>query len=105
MTELELSEAAQAGHHAARQTDRHAARSHHRGGWEGAAAPAPPGAAAAPGSAPRPPVDELADKLDSMMELTLEHLGQRCAAGQLPQAWTDPPRHRLPAPDHRTGIV
>ena len=48
-------------------------------------------AAAAGGSEgeghPPPRVDETADKLDSLMELTLEHLSRRQAAGQLLPAW------------------
>ena len=31
---------------------------------------------------------EVADTLDSLMELTFQHLAQRCAAGQLRPAWT-----------------
>ncbi|KAK9817200.1 hypothetical protein WJX72_010975 [[Myrmecia] bisecta] len=53
------------------------------GGWEGAAATSTPAAA----QADKPAVDETADKLDSMMELTLEHLQRRCQAGQLGQTW------------------
>ena len=34
-----------------------------------------------------PPVDETADKLDSMMELTLQHLSRRMMAGQLLLVW------------------
>ena len=30
----------------------------------------------------------MADTLDSLMELTFQHLAQRCAAGQLRPAWT-----------------
>ncbi|PRW34096.1 RNA polymerase I-specific transcription initiation factor RRN3-like [Chlorella sorokiniana] len=60
-----------------------------RGGWEGGHAltqQAP--AAGAPGTdAARPAVDETADKLDSMMELTFQHLERRGAAGQLGTAW------------------
>lgn len=45
-------------------------------------------AAGAPGAdAARPAVDETADKLDSMMELTFQHLERRGAAGQLGAAW------------------
>lgn len=33
-------------------------------------------------------VDETADKLDSMMEMTLEHLSHRIELGQLPAAWS-----------------
>ena len=32
-------------------------------------------------------VDETADKLDSMMEMVMEHLQRRIAAGQLPSTW------------------
>ncbi len=72
-----------------------------RGGWEGAGAAhhqastsakgaagagagdqaAQPDAAADP--APAPHVDEAANKLDSLMELTFEHLGQRRRGGRL----------------------
>lgn len=63
-----------------------------RGGWEGgdggAAAAAAAGAGGVEGGAEggvpgsgMPPVDEAVDKLDSMMELVLEHIGRRCAAG------------------------
>lgn len=58
-----------------------------RGGWEGgagageAAASGVEGGEGGEGAAGRPPVDEAVDKLDSMMELVLEHLGRRCAAG------------------------
>ncbi len=61
-----------------------------RGGWEGAVAGGAAGAAAAGaagGVAARPPVDEMADKLDSMMELAFEHLNRRISAGQLRQVW------------------
>ena len=32
-------------------------------------------------------VDETADSLDSLMELTFEHLVWRCSAGQLQRSW------------------
>eukprot|EP00879_Flechtneria_rotunda_P027592 GHRR01029563.1.p1 GENE.GHRR01029563.1~~GHRR01029563.1.p1 ORF type:complete len:775 (+),score=300.41 GHRR01029563.1:409-2733(+) len=35
----------------------------------------------------RPPVDETADKLDSLMEMTFEHLQRRVNAGQLGAVW------------------
>lgn len=38
-------------------------------------------------AAGRPAVDETADKLDSMMELTFAHLERRAAGGQLGAAW------------------
>ena len=57
-----------------------------RGGWEGndggAAA-----AAAAQAAAEAHTVDEAVDKLDSLMELVLDHVARRCAAGQLAQVW------------------
>ncbi|KAL4436668.1 hypothetical protein ABPG75_003807 [Micractinium tetrahymenae] len=67
-----------------------------RGGWEGGHAlsqPAGGGAAAgAPGAAAgeeagKPRVDDTADKLDSMMELTFAHLARRAEAGQGAAAW------------------
>lgn len=65
-----------------------------RGGWEGGHAISQPGAAApgAPGGAAgeeagKPGVDETADKLDSMMELTFGHLQRRAEAGQGGAAW------------------
>ncbi len=51
-----------------------------RGGWEGAAAGAA-GATAADGGAK--PVDELANKLDSLMELAFQHLEHRCVLCRL----------------------
>jgi RNA polymerase I-specific transcription initiation factor RRN3 len=39
------------------------------------------------GSAKRPPVDETADKLDSLMEMTFIHLQWRVDAGQLGAVW------------------
>ena len=41
----------------------------------------------------RPPqvsqqLPEVADTMDSLMELTFQHLAQRCAAGQLRTAWS-----------------
>ncbi len=62
-----------------------------RGGWEGGHALMQP--AFAPGvvegeAAEKPRVDETADKLDSMMELTFGHLASRHAAGQMPGAWS-----------------
>ena len=48
-----------------------------------AAAPA----AAGEEAVEKPPVDETADKLDSMMELTFAHLQRRHEAGQLGAAW------------------
>jgi RNA polymerase I-specific transcription initiation factor RRN3 len=68
------------------------------GGWEGGhtriASTAQSGggttttapAAAAPENAVIA-VDETADKLDSMMEMTMEHLERRVVAGQLPATW------------------
>jgi len=64
------------------------------GGWEGGGVDAlatDQTCLSLPGvdvNAPPPAaVDETADKLDSLMELTMEHLGRRVAAGQLPAAW------------------
>lgn len=52
------------------------------------ACPAAPATAAVPGEeAGKPRVDETADKLDSMMELTFQHLERRMAAGQGNSAW------------------
>ncbi|GBF88999.1 hypothetical protein Rsub_01498 [Raphidocelis subcapitata] len=65
-----------------------------RGGWEGGAGAADAGGAGGGGggaegaeASGRPPVDEAVDKLDSMMELVLQHMARRCEAGQLPQLW------------------
>lgn len=71
-----------------------------RGGWEGGhALSQPSGGAAAAGAAGvvgggaaaeeggKPPVDETADKLDSLMELTFGHLQRRAEAGQGGAAW------------------
>lgn len=55
------------------------------GGWEGGG-PEATVQEDGPG-APPPAVDETADKLDSLMELTMEHLTRRVAAGQLAEAW------------------
>lgn len=64
---------------------RHGPTPDSRGGWEGAL-PGSQGQAqkqqqqqSQPST--RPPVDEMANKLDSMMELAFEHLGKRIAAG------------------------
>ncbi len=53
------------------------------GGFEGSAAAAP---ADASGSG-RAPVDETANKLDSMMELLFQHLKRRCGRGELAAVW------------------
>ncbi|PNH03401.1 RNA polymerase I-specific transcription initiation factor RRN3 [Tetrabaena socialis] len=63
-----------------------------RGGWEGAVAGAHnsaggAGAGQQPQASSRPPVDEMANKLDSMMELAFEHLAKRIAAGDQRQVW------------------
>lgn len=61
-----------------------------RGGWEGAAATQ---AAATQDNVPvastshSSPIDETADSLDSLMELTFDHLVWRCEAGQLQRTW------------------
>lgn len=53
-----------------------------RGGWEGAAAEGGDGGdGGEAGPSGRAAVDETAVKLDSMMELTLEHLARRCDGG------------------------
>jgi RNA polymerase I-specific transcription initiation factor RRN3 len=44
-------------------------------------------AAGADGKPGKPPVDVTADKLDSMMELTMQHLQKRVEAGQLGSVW------------------
>ena len=56
-----------------------------RGGWEGAAATQDnlPVASTSHSS----PIDETADSLDSLMELTFDHLVWRCEAGQLQRTW------------------
>ena len=56
-----------------------------RGGWEGAAATQDvlPVASTSQSS----PIDETADSLDSLMELTFDHLVWRCEAGQLQRTW------------------
>ena len=56
-----------------------------RGGWEGAAATQDvlPVASTSHTS----PIDETADSLDSLMELTFDHLVWRCQAGQLQRTW------------------
>lgn len=54
-----------------------------RGGWEGGLVPASEAV-----DAPAPSVNEMADKLDSLMELCLKHLMKRMmAAGQLQATW------------------
>lgn len=56
-----------------------------RGGWEGAAAGAhgqPSQEQKQPVASAPPPVDEMANKMDSMMELAFEHLRRRIAAGE-----------------------
>ncbi|GFR40492.1 hypothetical protein Agub_g1060 [Astrephomene gubernaculifera] len=57
-----------------------------RGGWEGAA-----GGRQHPQQQQQAstcsPVDEMANKMDSMMELAFEHLGKRIAAGELRRLW------------------
>lgn len=91
MTELELNGISL-------EDDQADARAAMRGGWEGGRAKPSNGAAAAVGaaadggsgdSAPAAaaPVNEVADKLDSLMELTFAHLQRRVAAGDLRQAW------------------
>ncbi|KAG2498036.1 hypothetical protein HYH03_003797 [Edaphochlamys debaryana] len=68
------------------QAMRHASVS--RGGWEGAAAEQQRLAAqAAAQAAARPPVDEMANKMDSMMELAFEHISRRIAAGEGRALW------------------
>lgn len=69
------------------------------GGWEGGhtriASTAQSGGAAGVGAAAAAAapedvviaVDETADKLDSMMEMTMEHLERRVVSGQLPATW------------------
>jgi hypothetical protein len=76
MTELDIY-----GGHAAQHAGQQEA-SLHRGGWEGAPAPAqvPP--------AERTAADEQADKLDAMMELTLEHLQRRTVSSPSSQPAT-----------------
>lgn len=56
-----------------------------RGGWEGAAATQDvlPVASTSQSS----PIDDTADSLDSLMELTFDHLVWRCEAGQLQRTW------------------
>ena len=49
--------------------------------------PAAAAGAEAGEAADKPRVDETADKLDSLMELTFQHLQRRQAAGQLGAAW------------------
>ena len=57
-----------------------------RGGWEGAAATQDVIPVAS--TSDRSPIDETADTLDSLMELTFDHLLWRCSeAGQLPRTW------------------
>jgi hypothetical protein len=51
------------------------------GGGEGAAGGGDGGAGAATAGGGKVTVDEAVDKLDSMMELVLEHIGRRCEAG------------------------
>lgn len=51
-----------------------------RGGWEGNEGNAG-GVAETASTSGRPAVDESADKLDSMMELTFAHISRRCEAG------------------------
>ncbi|EFJ48520.1 hypothetical protein VOLCADRAFT_120872 [Volvox carteri f. nagariensis] len=58
-----------------------------RGGWEGAVAGAHGQQEEQPATPTRPPVDEMANKMDSMMELAFEHLQKRIAAGELRQLW------------------
>lgn len=90
MSELDL-----ANHDGSSGEDGGSPRPATRGGWEGGHALQHPaggaeGGAAAAGeeAAGKHPVDETADKLDSMMELTFGHLERRAAAGQLPgTAW------------------
>ncbi|KAG2436969.1 hypothetical protein HXX76_006484 [Chlamydomonas incerta] len=68
---------------------RHGPTPDSRGGWEGALPGTQGQAQQQQQSQPstRPPVDEMANKLDSMMELAFEHLGKRIAAGELRQLW------------------
>ena len=56
-----------------------------RGGWEGAAATQDVLPVAS--TSHRRSIDETADSLDSLMELTFDHLVWRCQAGQLQRAW------------------
>ena len=56
-----------------------------RGGWEGAAATQDVVPVAS--TSDRSPIDETADSLDSLMEMTFDHLEWRCKAGQLHRAW------------------
>ncbi|KXZ57030.1 hypothetical protein GPECTOR_1g930 [Gonium pectorale] len=60
-----------------------------RGGWEGAVGTlhAGGGDGGQAQASIRPPVDEMANKMDSMMELAFEHLNRRLAAGDLRQLW------------------
>ncbi|GIL51718.1 hypothetical protein Vafri_7665 [Volvox africanus] len=59
-----------------------------RGGWEGAVAGTHGHQQLQQATTPTPPaVDEMANKLDSLMELTFEHLRRRIAAGELRQMW------------------
>ena len=56
-----------------------------RGGWEGAAATQDVLPVAS--TSHRSAIDETADSLDSLMELTFDHLVWRCQAGQLQRTW------------------
>ena len=56
-----------------------------RGGWEGAAATQDVVPVASTSDAN--PIDETADSLDSLMELTFDHLVWRCQSGQLQRTW------------------
>ncbi|GLC47104.1 hypothetical protein PLESTF_001444200 [Pleodorina starrii] len=58
-----------------------------RGGWEGAVTGGHGAVGQQPQQPARAPVDEMANKMDSMMELAFEHLEKRIAAGHLRQAW------------------
>lgn len=73
------------------QAQREAAAAGPRGGWEGQAgsvAAAAAAEAAAAANANKPAVDEVANKLDSMMEITFAHLDRRLAqAGGPLQVW------------------
>lgn len=56
-----------------------------RGGWEGAAATQDVVPVAS--TSDRSPIDETADSLDSLMELTFDHMVWRSEAGQLQRSW------------------
>ena len=56
-----------------------------RGGWEGAAATQDVTPVAS--TSDRSPIDETADSLDSLMEMTFDHFEWRCKVGQLHRTW------------------